>query len=1224
MGHFAFAQLILLVAAIGCTVLCAGDGEPVSSVRLVRATSDSPFVAFSLEGTSLVARVSEGHALGTRLRSAAPQVLVSESGGPLGQGAVHGYAATAGEGRVMLFWGAGPVTQAVQLQIENGRLVADSPCQSVGAGVPCAALTDHAGQPCVAGLRRDAGQTAVWFVREANGRWQPAIVASGDAYEPPALAVSDGGTFRIVWRDAAGRVWHSESRDGLLWLRSGGTSRLPECIGQAIGAPTLACSRAQAVVAYANDKGQIEYSHFTGQHWDVSLPLTAGDPRFANDKCTPPTFAIAGDGVPWLFFINETRRFVYFTRWLGFGFSPITVARSLFSKSPDFSTYLLPIEAIGVEARAWPGSEDLGLTLASNELAEGFRAETIATPVLVAHPGENHLFVDTRELSRSLFVEQHVPGPTKHEGNPVLTHGPEGGFDSYRVFNGGSVIRDADRFRMWYGALNPAGDWQHWTRLPRTGYAESDDGLDWRKPKVGLAEWKGSKDNNMVPPFGIVPFVMRNPDERDPERRFLAYFTGSRFWSTDGLHWTKDKGFGLSWSGCKPQWFKVDSLIYAPDEPDPRLRWKAYGCFAPKDPQRAIGLMFSPDGLQWTAHPENPIMSPLCGTDKMLHDVSVFRCGKYYLGIAQKGHGYSIGLALIASRDGLNWWPVCEGTPFIPQGKGDAWDRGLLLPSQPVTVGDEAFIYYGGANYQAPTDQPFDYERWKQCNIGCGLARMQKNRWVGLRTMGSVRHIGYVTTAPIRVTDLDGCVLTVNVDGCDDRHYLLAEILDGDSDDHVPGYEHEHCDEVHTNGLRQALSWKGCAGLGRLPRDSHVRLRFIFRGDRGRPLLYSWAFAKDPAAKPPTKATRRSDLVETSLVHQSSVGDIHPLKSWIGFKADGKPKPLVVLMHGYGDPVLRHGGQRMVGAVRSYAQRGLFAIAPDLRGREESAGLRDDGGLEILDIYDAVQAALEQYPRDTDPRNINIIGWSGGGGNTFSAVVRFPDLFSNAAAFYGIPDYACFADAPHWRGICSPNVGGTPAQVPDRYLARNSTLAAVNVRYTNFHFYWDEEETICPAQMNDAFAVQAKQLGYPNIHPHRSKATDAGRWLHTGITRPAGLEFDRTFLKAILDRNNPDPQLAPEGDLIVPGFLMTKRFQILFGHGNDAVVKVRYVLDSKEYRFDFRLLTSDPSVRGWLRVTDRRPEEVESVRADGQKRTIERDCIVRELSPNSDCVIQLR
>jgi hypothetical protein len=40
---------------------------------------------------------------------------------------------------------------------------------------------------------------------------------------------------------------------------------------------------------------------------------------------------------------------------------------------------------------------------------------------------------------------------------------------------------------------------------------------------------------------------------------------------------------------------------------------------------------------------------------------------------------------------------------------------------------------------------------------------------------------------------------------------------------------------------------------------------------------------------------------------------------------------------------------------------------------------------------------------------------------------------------------------------------------------------------------------------------------------------------------------------------------------------MTKRFGTLFGHGNDAVVKVGSRLTPEEYRFQFELVSKDPA-----------------------------------------------
>ena len=47
-----------------------------------------------------------------------------------------------------------------------------------------------------------------------------------------------------------------------------------------------------------------------------------------------------------------------------------------------------------------------------------------------------------------------------------------------------------------------------------TCYAESDDGIHWRKPKLGLHEFKGSKAKNNVIPHGKMGKV--NPDGGQP------------------------------------------------------------------------------------------------------------------------------------------------------------------------------------------------------------------------------------------------------------------------------------------------------------------------------------------------------------------------------------------------------------------------------------------------------------------------------------------------------------------------------------------------------------------------------------------------------------------------------------------------------------------------------------------------------------------------------------
>lgn len=118
----------------------------------------------------------------------------------------------------------------------------------------------------------------------------------------------------------------------------------------------------------------------------------------------------------------------------------------------------------------------------------------------------------------------------------------------------GSVHHDGGVYRMWYQATA-----QPWSRhdSPAVGYAESDDGLAWRKPTLNLVEVSGSTSNNLCDLGVHDPSISILPDA-PPERRYFAtgcidaryqdpfYHRDARppvgggfysAYSADGLHW---------------------------------------------------------------------------------------------------------------------------------------------------------------------------------------------------------------------------------------------------------------------------------------------------------------------------------------------------------------------------------------------------------------------------------------------------------------------------------------------------------------------------------------------------------------------------------------------------------------------------------------------------------------------------------------------------------------
>merc|ERR1712032_362181 len=53
-------------------------------------------------------------------------------------------------------------------------------------------------------------------------------------------------------------------------------------------------------------------------------------------------------------------------------------------------------------------------------------------------------------------------------------------------------------------------------------YAESEDGISWTKPNLGMTEWKGSKANNLIELDGMTTGIYLDPDAGASERYKIA------------------------------------------------------------------------------------------------------------------------------------------------------------------------------------------------------------------------------------------------------------------------------------------------------------------------------------------------------------------------------------------------------------------------------------------------------------------------------------------------------------------------------------------------------------------------------------------------------------------------------------------------------------------------------------------------------------------------------
>ena len=162
------------------------------------------------------------------------------------------------------------------------------------------------------------------------------------------------------------------------------------------------------------------------------------------------------------------------------------------------------------------------------------------------------LFIDDRSIESQSGIQLCMNLPVQ-DPEPVLV--PDKPWEDLGIGAYNTVWREADgRFRMWYDAGMKGGLPQEGAR--RLGYAESDDGIHWEKPALGLIPFRGSKENNIVAPF-LERQSMQGAtvyrDERAPAAE--RYKLWSKFRPTDdeiaggaeqGL-WAMHSGDGIHW-----------------------------------------------------------------------------------------------------------------------------------------------------------------------------------------------------------------------------------------------------------------------------------------------------------------------------------------------------------------------------------------------------------------------------------------------------------------------------------------------------------------------------------------------------------------------------------------------------------------------------------------------------------------------------------------------------
>jgi len=558
-----------------------------------------------------------------------------------------------------------------------------------------------------------------------------------------------------------------------------------------------------------------------------------------------------------------------------------------YSRSSDSATRRRFLKSSASVGAAWgltgavPGRFSTGSHAAADGSADGSGLRLDTTPDTYV------LFLDMQEVEDLFLCEQVVNKATKHPNNPVLDVGNVEDWDSDRAGNwAGSLIYDpSDKlFKIWYYGR----DYRTASRVsPETshsgiGYAYSEDGAYWHKPKLGLYEYNGSKDNNICfrSPDGHASHfcVVQDPQESDSNRRFQALIwmpvaaDGSRskgmayiaHYCADGIHW-KRAGDGVEWPNGDTGYVIID------EQDVPERRFKAYGqhiCGTGPDIEsmKYVGVPLSPS--EGTEHEIHFVYTDRYRNDyfPMLYDFNRYRpyygqlgyhmdspnqtrqdrvqkrvaLGRGSLPAEERLDEYGIyvgDIRLAVSRDGTGKFQrVQPTTPVVARGARNAWDSGFLVlgGGSMIVENDQIYIFYTGLSEYGSASFP----GLAKGRIAMGLATLRLDGFTHMQAR-DVLTPGTLTTRPIEVKNADRARLTLNVsDTLPWRDWVEVEVLDAATGKPVEGYSRQQAVGVMRDGLKAPVQWtkqNTLAGVN-VPQ---VRLRFHFYG---RARLYSYTF----------------------------------------------------------------------------------------------------------------------------------------------------------------------------------------------------------------------------------------------------------------------------------------------------------------------------------------------------------------------------------------------
>ena len=385
---------------------------------------------------------------------------------------------------------------------------------------------------------------------------------------------------------------------------------------------------------------------------------------------------------------------------------------------------------------------------------------------------------------------------------------------------------------------------------------ESEDGIHWKRPNLGLFEKEGSTDNNVVINEAVdhtdchdfSPFIDTNPNAK-PEARYKAVGLSMglkglyAYQSPDGIHWTPMSDEPVYTDGA----FDTQNITFWSEKEQKYILYYRIFSEGGYNGTRMISRAVSDDYIHWTnegtlifPEGEGPVFEAQYYTNGIR---PYYRAPNIYIGFPAR----YVDNELIRATEFLPEWDFRQKRISQAQRLGTAVTDSVYITSRDgihFRRSNEAFLSPGlktkdnwayGDNYIGWTmfetdslrdDCPRELSFFATERVWAGTASCARRYTLRIDGFGSVHaknKIGEMTTRPFTFT---GKELSLNL-GTAAAGFVKMEFLDEEGNP-IPGFTLDECDMFFGDTLDWRCSWNGSTDVSSLAGKT-VSLRFVMR-----------------------------------------------------------------------------------------------------------------------------------------------------------------------------------------------------------------------------------------------------------------------------------------------------------------------------------------------------------------------------------------------------------